>query len=162
VTEIRVATETDLEGILNLQAANQPERGGRLSACLPRSRIVSMMCEMPLFVALRNDRVVGYLMTSSRAMNADIPIIRAMLDAYSCSEEAYVYGPICVEEGERGKGLALGLFEELRRQLPDREGILFIRRDNAASIHAHSKMGMREAAQFEFGGTDHVVFSYLG
>ena len=35
------ASEADLDGILDLQAANQPERGGALSASLPRSRIAA-------------------------------------------------------------------------------------------------------------------------
>jgi hypothetical protein len=45
--DIDRATETDLDGIMELQAANQPERGGTLSASLPRSRIAEMMRAMP-------------------------------------------------------------------------------------------------------------------
>ncbi len=162
VLEIDRATEADLEGILELQAANQAEKGGSLSAGLPRLRIVAMMSEMPLIVARRNGRIIGFLMTSTRAMNADIPIIRAMLDAYTGTDDAYVYGPICVDLHERGKGLAQAMFAELRRLLPGREGILFIRRDNTTSLAAHEKMGMHEVASFEFGEADHAVFSYYG
>lgn len=95
-------------------------------------------------------------------MNADIPVIRAMLAAYPGTADAYVYGPICVSVEERGKGLAQAMFEELRRLQPGREGILFIRRDNTASLRAHAKMGMREVAEFEFGGNQFAVFSYFG
>ncbi|MBN2107948.1 MAG: GNAT family N-acetyltransferase [Deltaproteobacteria bacterium] len=160
--EVVRATEADIAGILELQAANQAENGGGLSASLPGSRIVEMMSDMPLIVARRNDRIIGFLMTSIRAMNADVPIIRAMLDAYPGSDTAYLYGPTCVDIKERGKGLAQAMFEELRRLLPGREGILFIRRDNTASFAAHDKMGMREVASFEFNGADYAVFSYFG
>lgn len=156
------ATGRDLDGIVALQAANQPGQGGTLSACLPASRITTMMQDMPLIVARRDHKIAGYLMTSSRAMNADIPVIRAMLDIYPGTEDAYVYGPICVDISERGKGLAQAMYTGLRNLLPSREGILFIRRDNTASLRAHEKMGMREVAEFEYGGNKLAVFSCTG
>ncbi len=136
-TEILRESIGDLDGIVALQAANQPERGGTLSACLTPARIAEMMSEMPLIVARRDGRVAGYLMTSTREMNADVPVIKAMLAAYPGTADAYVYGPICVEAEARGKGLAQAMFSELRRLVPTREGILFIRRDNLASLRAH-------------------------
>ena len=160
--DIGRATEIDLDGIMELQTANQPERGGTLSASLPRSRIAKMMRAMPLIVARCNGRISGFLMTSTRDMNADVPIIRAMLAAYPGATDAYVYGPICVSVEERGKGLAQAMFADLQRVLPGREGILFIRRDNPASLRAHAKMGMQEVAGFVFNGADYVVLSYVG
>jgi L-amino acid N-acyltransferase YncA len=44
------------------------------------------------------------------------------------------------------------VFAALRARLPGREGVLFIRRDNAASLKAHARMGMREVAEFTHGG----------
>lgn len=160
--DIGQASEADLDGIVELQAANQADRGGSLFASLPRVRIAEMMHEMPLIVARRGGRIVGFLMTGTRAMTADVPIIGAMLDAYAGAPDAYVYGPICVAAEERGKGLAQAMFSELRRLAPAREGILFIRRDNAASLRAHEKMGMREVAGFLYGGTEFAVLSYIG
>ena len=161
-TNIGRASEADLDGIVELQAANQPERGGTLSTSLPRSRIAEMMREMPLIVARRSDHIMGFLMTSTRDMNADVPIISAMLAAYPGTLDAYVYGPVCVDAEERGKGLAQAMHSELRRLAPTREGILFIRRDNLASLRAHTKMGMREVASFVFGGNELAILSYLG
>jgi predicted GNAT superfamily acetyltransferase len=156
------ATEADLDGIMELQAANQPEHGGMLSASLSRSRVAEMARERPLIVARRGGAVVAFLMNSTREMNDDVPIIRAMLEAYPGTADAYVYGPICVKEEERGTGLAQAMFAELRRLEAGREGILFIRRDNPASWRAHTKMGMREVTGFVFGGTDYVVLAYVG
>lgn len=159
---ISKATEADLEGILELQAANQIERGGMLSAELPRLHILEMMHSMPLIVARRDGRVTGFLMTTTRTMNAELPIIRAMFRAYAGSGNAYVYGPICVDPAERGKGLAAAMFSELRRLEPGREGVLFIRIDNEASLRAHSRMGMQEVARFELNAAIFAVFSYVG
>jgi hypothetical protein len=46
--------------------------------------------------------------------------------------------------------------------LPGREGILFIRRDNPASLRAHAKMGMHEVAGFVFNENEYVALSYIG
>lgn len=154
------ATEDDLEGILSLQAANQMDQGGALSASLPRARVEAMMRAMPLIVARRDGRVTGFLMTTTREMNADLPIVQAMFAAYPGSADAYVYGPVCVSAEARGQGLALRMFEELKTLLLGREGVLFIRNDNVPSLKAHLRMGMAEVGGFTFGGADIAVFAY--
>jgi predicted GNAT superfamily acetyltransferase len=156
------ASEGDLDGIVELQAANQADRGGTLSASMPRFKIAETMRELPLIVARRGVRVVGFLMTGSREMTADIPIISAMLATYPGASDTYVYGPICVAAEERGKGLAQAMFSELRRLVPAREGILFIRQDNLASLRAHEKMGIKVVGGFVFGGSEFSVLSYIG
>jgi hypothetical protein len=40
--------------------------------------------------------------------------------------------------------------------------VLFIRRDNAASLRAHEKMGMREVAGFAHGGAEMAVLASSG
>lgn len=162
LVSIERATEADVDGILDLQAANQVDRGGSLSAALPRDRVVAMLHELPLIVARRGNRVVGFLMTASRAMNVDVAIVQAMLTAYQGDPDAYIYGPICVDTEERGKRLAQSMFAKLRLLEAGREGILFIRRDNKASLRSHANMGMQEVAEFRFDGADFSVFSYVG
>jgi L-amino acid N-acyltransferase YncA len=157
---IGLATEADIEGILGLQDRNQPDRGGTLSARFSRAWFETALAAMPVVVARCERRVVGYLVSSPLAAYADVPVVQAMLTAYSGTPDAYVYGPICIEETERGRGLAGAMFAELRARLPRREGVLFIRRDNAASLKAHVRMGMREVAEFTHGGIAFVVLSY--
>lgn len=159
---IERATEADLDGVLELQAANQVDQGGSLSAALSRDRVAAMLHELPLIVARRGDRVVGFLMTASRAMNVDVAIVQAMLAVYPGGPDAYIYGPICVDKEERGRRLAQSMFAKLRHLEAGREGILFIRRDNEVSLRAHASMGMREVAEFRFDGIDFAVFSYVG
>ncbi len=160
--EIRTATERDLDGILALQDANQPERGGTLSAHLSRPQLEAMLADLPLIVARRGDAIVGYLLAASKPTVAEVSVVRAMLGRYAGKPEAYVYGPIVVAETERGRGLAQRLFESLRRQLPGREGILFIRADNLPSLRAHKKMGVVQRGTFRHNERDFVVLSYEG
>ncbi len=160
--EIALAAEGDIEGMLDLQDRNQPERGGTLSARFSRRWFETALAAMPVVVARREGKVVGYLVSSPLAAFADVPVVQAMLAAYRGTSAAYVYGPVCVEEAERGQGLAGAMFAALRAHLPGREGVLFIRSDNAASLNAHTRMGMREVAGFTYGGIAFVVLSYTG
>ncbi len=160
--EIGIAREADAHGIHALMAANVAANGGSLSASFSREQILALLQSMPMVVARREDEVVGFLMTSSREAGGEIPIIRTMLEAYPGAADAYVYGPICVADGLRGRRLAQRMFAELRRQLPGREGILFVRHDNAASLRAHAGMAMREVAEFTFRDCAHAVFAYTG
>lgn len=160
--DIGQATEADLDGILALQAANQIARGGMLAAEFPRERLEAMRAAMPLIVARRGGQVQGFLLASPKATNAELPVIRAMFAAYPGAADAYVYGPICVGAQARGQGLAAAMFAALRRLAPGREGVLFIRRDNEASLRAHRRMGMREVAEFALNGLDFAVFAYVG
>jgi GNAT superfamily N-acetyltransferase len=160
--EIADATEADLDGILALQERNLPERGGALSARLPRAQLESMLRDLPLIVARRGGEVVGYLLAASKPTVAEIPVIRSMLSAYGGAADAYVYGPIVVDADERGRGVARRLFEALKARLPGREGILFIRADNAPSLRAHEKMGVTPRGRFTNNGIPYVVLSYVG
>ena len=92
-TEIALARESDLNGILELQAVNQISNGGKLSASFSRLQLNLIMKDMPLLVARRENKVVGFLICSTRETSGDIPIIMAMLDAYPAhARDAYVYG----------------------------------------------------------------------
>ena len=159
--DIACATERDLQGIMSLQAENQPECGGTLSASFPKSLFAAIMRETPVIVARKRNRIIGYLVSSTKKMNAEIPIINAMLEAYAGTMDSHVYGPICVKSEERGKGLAQAMFKELQRLKSAREYVLFIRGDNFASLRAHRKMGMREVADFIFRENNYIVLSFI-
>ena len=133
-----------------------------MSVPLSREWLQAAIGDMPIVVARKGDRLVGYVVSSPLTAQSDDPILHAMLKAYPGSPGCYVYGPICVDERERGKGVARAMFEALRAQLPEREGFTFIRADNAISRRVHSGMGMREAATFSVAGVDYVVVAYRG
>jgi L-amino acid N-acyltransferase YncA len=160
--EVGLAEQDDIDGILELQERNLPQQGGMLSTRLAGAWFEAAMSTMPVIVARRDGRGVGYLASSPLDAGAGVPVIEAMLGAYRGAPDAYVYGPICVAEAERGQGLANAMFAVLRARLPGREGILFIRRDNPASLRAHARMGMTEVAEFTHDGALHAVLSYIG
>jgi L-amino acid N-acyltransferase YncA len=136
---------------LDLQEQNLLGRGGLLSVRLPSTFIEAALQDLPQIVARREGRIVAYLLAGSRDVHAHTPIIQAMFRAYR--------GAICVAESERGHGLAIALFAELRERLPGRECVAFVRRDNAASLQAHLKMGMKDVASFQHDGAAHAVLA---
>jgi ribosomal protein S18 acetylase RimI-like enzyme len=161
--DIRRAGKADMPGILKLQRANQQAQGGTLAAELTADQIEMMMTDMPQVIACRGAEVVGFLMTTSAAVCAQrpIPVITETLKAYPwADQDAYIYGPVCVSANERGQGVAQKLFEKLLELEPGRQGILFIRNDNAPSLRAHSRMGMNKVAQFTLNQSVFNVFAY--
>ena len=160
--EISLAVPEDIAGILTLQDPNVIDRGGALSVRLTADWIERSMREMPIIVGRRDGKVVGYLLSTSIAAMSHVPIIQAMLRSFPPPADCYLYGPVCVDTTERGKGLAGRLYEELRAQLPGRPAMTFVRADNAASLRAHRKMGMRELGTFPSEGVPHVAFTYTG
>jgi hypothetical protein len=85
-----------------------------------------------VIVARSNGRVVGYLVFCTFAAQAHVPLVQAMLKLYPGTPKAYSYGPICVAESERGRGLAGAMFAALRARLP--EGALH---SSAATTQRH-------------------------
>jgi L-amino acid N-acyltransferase YncA len=160
--DIDVAAQDDIAGILELQERNLRSNGGALSVPFSAEWFESAITDMPIIVARREGRIVGYVVSTPLTAQAHNSIIQAMLRSYPGSPGAYNYGPICVAESERGRGLAGAMFQVLRTRLPTREGVTFIRRDNTASLKAHTRMGMRERAEFTQEGVAYVVVTYIG
>lgn len=156
---IERATPAHVDGILKLAEENSPERGGDLTGTLPREAVEMTIPMIPSLVAIRDGQVIGFLMTWEKESSGH-PCVKAMLEAYPGSQDAYVYGPVCVAAAFRGQGLAGRMFNELRILLPRREGILFIKDGNESSIRAHNKMGVRKAAEFTYDGKTFSAFSY--
>jgi L-amino acid N-acyltransferase YncA len=157
---IDLATPADVPGILALQEENLIGRGGSLSVRLPDDWFARAMTEMPLVVARRGGEVVGYVVATSLAAQLHIPIVKAMAAKFPPPADAFIQGPVCVAASERGRGLAGLMFAAMRARLPGRAAVTFIRSDNAASLNAHEKMGIRVVGEFESGGERYCALCY--
>jgi RimJ/RimL family protein N-acetyltransferase len=158
--DLSLATPDDVSGIIALQEPNLPANGGTLSVRQPADWFTKAILEKSVVVARRNGKVVGYVLGTSLAAKAHIPIIQAMLSVYPAPSECYLYGPVCIAESERGKGVALALFEVLQKHMAGRPAMAFVRTDNAPSRRAHKKMGMRELGIFQSEDVPYVALAY--
>jgi L-amino acid N-acyltransferase YncA len=158
--EISLATPDDIPGILAVQEPNLPDSGGSLSVRQTADWFKHAVLEKSVVVGRRDGKVIGYVLGTSLAAKAHIAIIQALLRTFPAPPGCYLYGPVCVADTERGKGLAGLMFEELRARLPGRPAMTFIRADNVPSLRAHRKMGMRELGSFMSEGIPHIALTY--
>ena len=110
-----------------------------------------------IMVARRVRQIVRPRCFGRTLRQAHVPVVQAMLRAYTPTPGTWLYGPICVAQSVRGQGVAGALFDVLRARFPGRESITFIRRDNPVSRRAHAKMGMTEVAAFTHDGIEQIV-----
>lgn len=158
---VGLAAAGDIDDIVALLQANEPTRGGSLTVRFERAQVAGFVADMPVIVARSGARLAGVLISTPVGAVGHLPVIARMLDVYPGGADAYVYGPICIDERHRGSGLAAMLFDRLKSELPGREGVLFIRRDNGASLDAHRrKLGMCQRGAFSLDGVEYVVLSY--
>jgi hypothetical protein len=103
---IGTAHAADIDAITALLQANSPSQGGSLTGEFSRDKVAAMADgASPVIVARRvaNGPVVGVLFSAATA-TVQAPVVLAMLAAYAGSENAYVYGPVCI--GTRSGGRA--------------------------------------------------------
>ena len=142
----------DIDGVLALQEANQAEYGGTLSARMPRAFFAAALDGMPVIVARRDGRVIGFLVSSPKHPPPEAAVMRAMLHAWPGAEDAYSYGPVCVAAEERGRGWRRRWPPRCARFCRGAEGILFIRSDNTASLTGAREDGHAAGGVFEHNG----------
>jgi ribosomal protein S18 acetylase RimI-like enzyme len=160
--EILLGTPEDIPGVLTLQEANLPHNGGNLSVRLNADWFQRAIREKSLLICRREGKIVGYVLGTSFGLKEPVAIIQSMLRAFPPPPDCYLYGPICVAETERGKGLASAMFKKLREHLFGRPAMLFVRADNPSSLQAHRKMGMQELGTFANEGVLYVALTYDG
>src|SRR5882757_5762881 len=149
MTKTRLAEASDAESISALLTANAENRGGMLLGQWPRDAIETHIANgQSIIVATdEEEKLLGALLTSEKGFD-EAPPVQAMLKAWPGRSDAYVYGPVCIGEDARGRGVLEALYAKLQAIFPGREAILFIRADNPRSLKAHLRLGMREVARY--------------
>jgi len=160
--EAGLATGDDIPAIITMQESNLHENGGGLSIRQTNEWFRRTMSEMPIVVARRDGVVVGYALATSIAAKSHVGIVQTMLRTFPAPPNCYLYGPVCVAERERGNGLAGMMHEEMRRRLPGRTAMSFVRSDNMPSLRANRRMGKQELGDFIHDGERYIVFAFTG
>ena len=157
--EIRQARIEDAVRVSSLLMTNSSERGGALFGDWSIGVVTKWITSGALIaVATDGSKLLGVLFTSEKARASAAPVV-AMLRAWPGTVDAYVYGPVCIDEAARGQGVLEKLLAYVAARLPGREAILVIKANNTRSLQAHVRLGMRQVANFELGGETFVVLS---
>ena len=88
--KIAFGTPSDIPAILALQESNLPENGGSLSVREAADWFTRASGEKSLVVARRDGKLVGYLLGTSIATKAHVPIIQEMLKTFPISLDCYL------------------------------------------------------------------------
>jgi hypothetical protein len=159
MSETRAATIEDAEPISALLTANAPGRGGALHGEWPVGVVTKWIEDGALVVvAMDGPKLLGVLFTSGKAQASAPPVV-AMLKAWPGSADAYVYGPVCVDQAARGLGVLEAMHAYAVARLPGREAVLFINASNTRSLRAHARLGMVQVANFTLDEQAFVVLS---
>jgi len=157
---ISLAAPDDIPGILALQEQNLLEASGTLSVRFTAGWFENAISENSLVACRRGNEIVGYVAGTSIAANEKVPIITAMLRTFPPPANCYIYGPVCVADTERGKGLAGAMFAHLQAHMDNRPAMTFVRADNEPSLRAHRKMGMHDLGPFTNESIAYIAFAY--
>lgn len=102
--EARSASIGGAERISVLLTTTASERGGALYGDWSVDVVTKWITDAVLIVvATDGPKLVGVLFTSEKAQ-ASAPSVVAMLEAWPGSADAYVYGPVCIDQAARGQG----------------------------------------------------------
>ena len=176
---IRAALESDIDGILNLQAQNlysklsTAERSdGFVTTPFTPDQVQALLAQNGVFVAADEGAIFGYAFAGSWDYFSQWPIFPFMVSRFPqlmfqgvaiSAENTFQYGPVCVDRALRGSGFLPQLFETMRFSFSTRFpiGVTFINQQNPRSLAAHTrKLNLEVIDTFEFGGNTYYGLAF--
>lgn len=178
--EYKIAKTTDIEEVLALHkkyhidtVSETDKAEGFITTNLDEDLLTELIeNEQGLFIAKKNDSVVGYLMSASWAYCSKWPIFQYMITRLGeteylgqkiTTENSYQYGPICIDKEFRGSGVLQGLFDFARKKMQRKYPILvtFVNTKNPRSLKAHiDKLNLENVMGFEFNNNSYIELVY--
>lgn len=177
---VRRMIPDDLPDLLALQEANlfagldpAQRTEGFLSARFSRAQFLTIAADVAVVVATDGPRIIGYLCASGLAFNRAFPLLAAMLEQLPRldflgrrldAQRTFVYGPVCVDRGQRGRGVLRAMFVTLRGEIAGDydAGVLFIAKPNQRSLDAHVQgLGMTVVGDFAFDQKAYWILAFL-
>jgi hypothetical protein len=165
----RIATESDIDGILNLQAQNlfanlsgDELADGFVTTPFTPELIRSLLTEDGAFVAELEGKIVGYILAGGWDFYSQWEIFRLMVSRLPelrfqgkeiAVDRSFQYGPVCIDRSLRGNGILPQLFTTMQSSFAPRLpiGVTFINKLNHRSLAAHHrKLNFEIIDEFEF------------
>ena len=178
--KLRNAKIEDIEKVLELHSKYQidtinqdDKKDGFITTSFTKEQLKKLILEEEgLFIALKDDEIIAYIMSASWQfwpiwpmfvhMIKDLPNLKYLNQTLSL-ENSYQYGPVCVNSSVRGTGVLEKLFEFAREKMSKKYPILvtFINKINTRSYEAHRrKLGLEVIQEFEFNNNKYYELVY--
>lgn len=178
--DIERASPEDYPGILQLQAANYVGRlsarergGGFLSAEFTAQQIADMAEQQVIMVARERKQVLGFVCGSGPDFKQQPPAVARMVREFDhvdyrgrrlSSYRWFLYGPVCIDRAQRGRGLLRKLCQALIEEVSGKYevGVALVDDENVHSLEAHvDGLGMIQAGGFEDGGHRYHILAFI-
>jgi len=175
----QAARREHIPQILKLQEANllsklPPERQGNgfVTTAITPQQYEQLIEQGDLFMAVEGEELRGYVVSSSWQFLSQWPIFAHMVTLFDqftfdgermTVDNSYQYGPICVDENHRGRGIVQGLYEFARKSMAARYpyGLTFINKRNPRSFVAHTrKLPLNVLIEFGFNGNEYYFLGF--
>src|SRR5262245_60552834 len=123
--QIRLADLSDAKRISALLMANTADRGGKLLGNWPVDVVEDRIVRGQSIVIATGEEneLLGALLTQEKGFGA-APPLGAMLAAWPGQADAYIYGPVCIAQEARGRGVLGALYAKLQTLFRGREAVL--------------------------------------
>ena len=177
--ETRIALNTDIEGVLNLQSrylfANMSEEArkqGFVTTPFTITQLKDVIAANGLFIAVHHGEIVGYAFAGDWSYFNQWPIFPLMVSRFPMlnykdwritTENSFQYGPVCLDLAYRSRGLLNQLFETMRLAWVKKYplSITFINQVNERSTQAHTrKLGWEIIDKFTFNGNNYLGLAF--
>ncbi len=177
---LKIAQLSDIDGILKLHYKYQVDsideddkKDGFVTTPFTKEQLTDIINqEQGIFIALKNDEVVGYVMSASWQYWSQWEMFAFMIEDLKnltylglpiTVENSYQYGPVCIDKSMRSSGLLEKLFDFALESMSKRYKILvtFVNKINPRSYEAHKrKLGLEVIQEFKFNGNEYFEFVY--
>lgn len=178
--QLKIANIEDIEKVLELHFKYQIDRikeedkkDGFVTTPFTKEQLTKLINEeQGLFIALKNDTVIAYVMSASWQFWSAWPMFAFMrenlhklqyLGETLSVENSYQYGPVCVDKSVRGSGVLEEIFHFARKEMAKRYPILvtFINKINERSYQAHTKkLGLEVIDEFTYNNNHYYELVY--
>jgi hypothetical protein len=177
--QLEIAQLSDIASVLELHELNlvsnlndEEKKSGFVTTPFSIEQLTYVIQNEGLFIAKDKNKIIAYLFAESWDYFSQYPIFEYMISLFPKLEfrdfdvnstSSFQYGPICIAQEYRGKGLIYLLFEFMRIQTVKRYplGVTFINKTNLPSLKAHTeKLKWTIISDFEFNDNAYYILAY--
>ena len=176
----RIATDNDIAQILTLQEkylyrnlSEIERKNGFVTTPFTTAQLVEIIKQTGLFVAEKErEEIIAYAFGGSWKYFEQWEIFKFMVSRFPqlsfrgnqiTTTNSFQYGPVCIDQKYRGKGVLNQIFEEMRIELLKKYpiSITFINKINIVSEIAHTKkLGWEIIDRFEFNNNHYIGLAF--
>jgi len=136
-----------------------------------KSLLQRMAAESPQAIALVDGQVMGYCLSLTLSLKAEVPSLAPMFEQFAAcayrgkplpSYRLIVGGQVCVDREHRGKRLLSRLYEQVRQSVGSAYDLCVteIATRNRVSMRAHERMGFEVVSTYRDSKEEWVIVAW--